>query len=46
MCQLQNLELKKLKNVETPTELPFYDELDIVETAKYLKIIQEAIALK
>ena len=37
MCQLQNLKLKKLKNVETLTELPFYDELNIVETEKALK---------
>ena len=38
--------IKKLNNADMLSELPFYDELNIVKIAKAFKNMQEAIALK
>ena len=43
---IEKTKIKKLNNINKLHELPFYDELNIVKTAKAFKIMQEIIALK
>ena len=43
---IEKPKIKHLNTVDMLSELPFYDELNIVKTAKTLKNMQEAIALK
>ena len=43
---IEKPKIEYLNNVDILRELPFYDELNIVKTAKAFKRLQEAIALQ
>ena len=43
---IDELKVKKLNNVQSLKELPFYDELSIVKTRQHLVVMPKAIKLR
>ena len=43
---IETPKVKKLKNVQLPKELPFYDESNIVKNRLHLVVMEKVIKLK